>query len=424
MASSPLVHTVVLDAAPMLRNDPSISSLLAKSERIVTVPAVISEVRDPDARSRIETYWLPFLELIRPNATSMKIVSDFARKTGDLVVLSKVDIQVLALTHQIQYDKNGDSSIHTTPGQKIENSNFQEGESKKSVKGDQLDGEHLNSSVPCKIPTISTAQTEKEGTTQSAISSSNELPPVFDLTLQEEHEPKRNDQNNPSKSESLLTDSNVDSSDSDGWITLSNIKKHQAKDSVATKALTELSPVDVACITSDFAMQNILLQMNLPLLSTSLQRVQNIRTYALRCYACFMVTKQMTIQFCPRCGKPCLTRVSCSTNSKGEFKIHLKKNMEWNRRGDRYSIPKPVSGNASRKAAKAKGGGKSGWGQSLILAEDQKEYQRAIKPQGRKKETDLMDDDYLPSILTGDRGRAGERPKIGAGRNVNSMKRR
>ncbi|KAL9046225.1 MAG: hypothetical protein Q9214_000885 [Letrouitia sp. 1 TL-2023] len=424
MASSPLVHTVVLDAGPMLRNDPSISSLLAKSKRIVTVPAVISEVKDPDARSRIETSWLPFLESRRPNAASIEFVTNFARKTGDLVVLSKVDIQVLALTHQIHYDKNGDSSIRTTPGQKIENSSPRAGTSEKLAIGDQLDGEHLDSSLPRENPTKSTAQAESKGARQSGISSSNPLPPIFDLTLQNEHESKGNDQGNQPKPESPSTDSITESSDLDGWITPSNIRKHRAKDSVATKTLSERTPVDVACITSDFAMQNVLLQINLPLLSTSLQRVRNIRTYALRCYACFMVTKQMTTQFCPRCGKPCLTRVSCSTDFKGRFKIHLKKNMEWNHRGDRYSIPKPVSGSASGKAAKAKGGGKSGWGQSLILVEDQKEYQRAIKPQGQKKETDLMDEDYLPSILTGARGRTGGRPKIGAGRNVNSMKRR
>lgn len=122
-------------------------------------------------------------------------------------------------------------------------------------------------------------------------------------------------------------------------------------------------------------------------------------------------------------GKPTLTRVSCSTNSKGEFKLHLKKNMQWNHRGDRFSIPKPISGKASGKVGQAKGGGKGGWGQELILAEDQKEYLRATNDRNGKKETDLMDEDYLPSILTGDRGRAGGRPRVGAGRNVNSKKR-
>ena len=121
-------------------------------------------------------------------------------------------------------------------------------------------------------------------------------------------------------------------------------------------------------------------------------------------------------------GKPTLTRVSCSTNQQGQFKIHLKKNMQWNHRGDRYSIPKPVSGSANGKAGQGGGGGKGGWGQSLILAEDQKEYQRAVSGKGIKKEMDLMDEDYLPGILTGERGRVGGRPRGGAGRIVIAKK--
>ena len=134
----------------------------------------------------------------------------------------------------------------------------------------------------------------------------------------------------------------------------------------------------------------------------------------------------MSKQFCPRCGQPALTRVACSTTANGEFKLHLSKNFQWNRRGDRYSIPKPVGGSANGKVnvgGGGKGGGKGGWGQDLILAEDQKEYVRYVGEEKRKKTRDLMDEDYLPGILTGDRGRAGGRPKVGAGRNVNSRKR-
>lgn len=100
--------------------------------------------------------------------------------------------------------------------------------------------------------------------------------------------------------------------------------------------------------------------------------------------------------------------------------MHLKKNMQWNKRGDRYSIPKPVAGASNRKI---KGGGKDSWGSELILAEDQKEYTRAVTEEKRAKYRDLMDEDYLPGILTGDRMRSGGKPKVGAGRTVNSKKR-
>ncbi len=97
--------------------------------------------------------------------------------------------------------------------------------------------------------------------------------------------------------------------------------------------------------------------------------------------------------------------------------------MQWNHRGDRFSIPKPISGAANGKTGQGRGGGKGGWGKELILAEDQKEYLRATSGRMGKKKNDLMDDDFLPGILTGERARNGSRPKIGAGRNVNSKRR-
>lgn len=52
--------------------------------------------------------------------------------------------------------------------------------------------------------------------------------------------------------------------DSDGWITPSNLKKHQAKDSrvaAPTEAIQET--LQAALLTSDFAMQNVALRINL-----------------------------------------------------------------------------------------------------------------------------------------------------------------
>jgi RNA-binding protein NOB1 len=61
-----------------------------------------------------------------------------------------------------------------------------------------------------------------------------------------------------------------------------------------------------------------------------------------------------------------------------------------------------------------------------VLAEDQREYVRAMTGGGRqkgKKEKDLMDEDYLPSILSGERNTDSGRIRIGGGRNINARKR-
>lgn len=131
----------------------------------------------------------------------------------------------------------------------------------------------------------------------------------------------------------------------------------------------------------------------------------------------------MERQFCPRCGHATLTRVSCSTDSSGQTKLHLKKNFVYNKRGNVYSIPKATHGSANGKLANVQGGGKNHWGANLILAEDQKEYTRKADEERRARARDIMDEDYLPNLLSGHRPGGQGRIKVGAGRSVNSKKR-
>ena len=439
MAITKPAHALIVDAGPILKDDPSLSTLRAKCDHLYTTSAIISEIRDPVAKARFESTYLPFISIRDPGPPSTNLVTDFARKTGDLSVLSRADIGILALAYELECERNGgDWRLRRSPGQKRLNGSppvqtsvlVSEAAPSKLTDKEQtsLTHRHVGSEQNTQqsqgdideieelVGRIVLAATDEGGC-------SNHRPadyadPVGGKVMGTEHESHA--QSPPEAPD----DSEQEVSDSDGWITPSNLRKHQAHNNGFESSLDprELT-MQVATLTTDFAMQNVLIQMNLNLMSTSLRQIRHIRTYILRCHACFQTTKVMAKQFCPRCGQPSLTRVSCSTNHKGEFQMHLKKTMQWNSRGNRYSIPKPVAGVANQKSATIRGGGKGAWGQNLILAEDQKEYTRAIGGQGRRKEKSLMDEDHLPSILTGNRSRTGGKPKIGAGRNVNSKKR-
>ena len=418
------IHTIVLDSSPLLLNTPSLSTLLAKSHSLVTTPSVIAEIRDPAARSRIDNLYLPFITLRSPKPESVRFVREFARKTGDAAVLSHTDIEILALAYDLECERNGgDWRLRRVPGQKRVNGSA-------PVRVDQTNVEEM--------PAQEEGAEEVLAKNQSAEDHSNGIGPnssvIEDLS--------RNLQNTTVQEDGTPTDSFVDSerpiqetaedqtdssdSDSEGWITPSNIKKHQARDessSISTKSESKM--LQVATMTGDYAMQNVLLQINLNLLSpATCKRIAHLKQTVLRCHGCFFTCKQMNKQFCPRCGKPTLTRVSCTTNDKGEVKLHLKANMQWNKKGNVFSIPKPVSGTSNQKwQGPRHGGGQSGWGSDLVLAEDQKEYVRAMTSGKRIKDKDLMDEDYLPGILTGDRNKGGGRVKVGAGRTINSRKR-
>jgi RNA-binding protein NOB1 len=427
----------------------------------------------------------------------MQFVTEFARRTGDLPVLSKPDLQIIALTYELEVERNGgDWRLRKVPGQKGLNGPVpgKEGESKaapaveseskevasqdaSNAKAEEKIGEQPQQEFPAE-ETETAAEVSEEPVPevsppeqQAVPETSNDAEPAVEAAedAQVEQTPTVEDdgpwESVPAKSkrsfkpkknltkafaqttikdttpapapapmpasvdatpqidsaQETAADQSDSESDGEGWITPANLKQKQAEDAAPNASdASSQKKMEVAVLTTDFAMQNVILQINLNLLSSSLMRIRHVRSVVLRCQACFLICREMNKQFCPRCGKPTLTRVSCSTTNAGEFKIHLKKNFQYNSRGDRYSIPKAVHGAAH---GRVKGGGKGSWGNELILAEDQKEYERAVTTEKRAKERNLMDEDYLPGILTGERSKTGGRIKVGAGRNVNSKKR-
>ncbi|KAJ5536563.1 D-site 20S pre-rRNA nuclease [Penicillium frequentans] len=410
------IHTIVLDAGPILKNTPPLSTLLGQCEELITTPSVVAEIRDPDARLRVETLYLPFLKQRSPTPKSFNVISEFARKTGDRSVLSRTDIEVLALAYEIECERNGgDWRLRSVPGQKRVNGKPPVKEEEK-VEGAEANGVDAVTEGAEGAQEITATETVEEPKEEESAPSQVDAPTSEDVAepAAEEDAPEEDQ------------DEEDDAADSDGgeWITPSNYKKRLARDDAGANSAPETKTMQVATMTTDFACQNVLLQMNLNLLSTTtLQRVQHLKTFIKRCHACFSTTKEMNKQFCPRCGKDTLTRVSCTTTANGQFTMHLKKNMQWNNRGNVFSVPKPTHGSSNGKWKG--GGGKNGWGRELILAEDQKEYTRSTAEEERRqrRERDLMDEDYLPGILTGERNKMGGRVKVGAGRNINSKKR-
>lgn len=431
-ATTKFVHTLILDASPLLLNQPSVSALLATAERLVTSPSVLAEIRDASARSRVETTYLPFLEVLKPSQTSLTVIREFAKKTGDLAVLSNVDLEVLALAYGNEVERNGgDWRLRSSPGQKRLNGK-PPGKlvdlASEEIKNSKERTTEKSTATEIEQMTIDVTQTLEATSLQDSsknITAKPESLKVIPTLSDQQTLTETSGEDIPSEPQ-RTSDEPDSGSDSDGWITPNNLRRHQTKDKIATSSSnTEPKTLQVATVTDDFAMQNVLLQMNLNLLSpVTCKRIQNIRTTVLRCHGCFTTCRDLSKQFCQRCGKPTLTRVSCTTNDRGEVKLHLKKNMQWNNRGNVYSIPNPVSGSSNQKWKGSKsGGGKGGWGNHLILAPDQKEYERALAKEKRGKERDLMDEDAMPRILTGERGSGGGRIKIGAGRNVNSRRR-
>jgi len=113
---------------------------------------------------------------------------------------------------------------------------------------------------------------------------------------------------------------------------------------------------EVAIMTSDYAMQNVILQMGLSLLSADGNYINRTRKWAKRCSSCTTIFLDCELEFCQSCGNHTLFKISVSVNKNGETTFHHNPNWKPNLRGTKYSIPKPTGGRNS---------------QDLILREDQ-----------------------------------------------------
>lgn len=145
----------------------------------------------------------------------------------------------------------------------------------------------------------------------------------------------------------LQSDSEPKVEQEDEWITPENVTQ-------VTEKLTRLNvggegkldTPQVACMTADYAMQNVLLQSGLGLMSVSDTRViRRTNHFILRCFACRTTTPDVSKKFCPGCGNMnTLKRVAVTINEKGEKEVHINMRKKISTRGTNKSLPLPKGG--------------------------------------------------------------------------------
>lgn len=364
---------LVLDTAPLLTG--SLPSSVA--DAFYTVPEVLAEIKDASTRERILNDPSSYkIKVMNPSSEALKLVSTFAKATGDYAVLSGTDLRVIALTVSLELQYNGLKSkirrspmtaiVHSSPSKPFE-------ESKDAA------------------PKVSNGSHQRTNTAPAA-----KVDNVQNATKADEGE----------------------------WITRETIKKSVSKGGWE-EVKTVPTLVSVACVTSDFAMQNVLLQMRLHLYTPDGVRVKRVKNWLLRCHACYTTTKEMSRKFCPHCGGATLLRTSYSVDGWGQVHLYLRSDFQYNLRGTQYSIPMPRGGRNNT---------------DLILREDQVEYQRALRNWQRverKAERAFGDQDAIDDRLAavfGDLSVSGSKkasshqnaapPVIGYGRrNPNQVRR-
>lgn len=435
--TEPRIESLVLDAGPLVTQSPLKG--LAKTYYIPR--SVVDELKDKRARDHLA--WLQSeaggcnVQVMEPGPAAMVAVTAFAKKTGDYSVLSKPDMTVLALTYSLEFEKHGTWRIRDEVGGKT-------GQQKHTIAQQaQLEPEDGKKPVKARKERNLQAPGKQEPREQASASSSDDAHPPTptddpsDLPTKLEHlgldQVKQSPLTESAETSADIIEEEEDDEETGGeWITPDNITKHKNKalglvtdddlplSSAPTtrsfgKRRTQIAEADdgwstvvskntadddqdrrkvstqkalpskqvkmtVACMTGDYAVQNVLLQMGLSLVGLEGQKIKQVRSWVLRCHACFKICKDADKKFCPQCGNPTLMRTSVTSSapdSKGGdgFKVHLKKNFQYNNRGTIFSLPLPKAGKAG------------GSPQSVpILREDQPEWQKAVNAERIKRQ--------------------------------------
>lgn len=371
------------------------------AENVYTIQEVIDEITNDRQRKKLVV--LPYDLIVKDVFTeNIKFITDFSKKTGDYPSLSATDIKVMALTYQLEKEKIGTEHLKTEPTmQKIvkvtglASHNAENG------------GSHAKSEVNQKIGEPATAEDlvnqETGQSTQKQISQPN--PAKLEPNTEDNVKVESTDNGNVSDDEDKiveqiqnmdLKDEQVDElivkvsdeedeeeseseedTDSDGgeWITPTNLANKKKEMELGE---FEEKSVEVACITSDFAMQNVLKQIGLNVTSIDGRIIRQLRTFIFRCTTCFKTTSVMTKLFCPKCGHATLKKVGVSIDDEGNQHIHINGRKPLTARGKKFSLPTPKGGQHF---------------QYPILTEDQHIHKRFATKMARGK-TNALDPDY------------------------------
>ncbi|CAB3244151.1 unnamed protein product [Arctia plantaginis] len=367
------------------------------AENVYTIQEVIDEITNDRQRKKLVV--LPYDLVVKDVFTeNIKFITEFSQKTGDYRSLSAIDIKVMALTYQLEKEKLGTAHLKTAPTtqktvkvtgvpshNKSSNDNSEERESP-----DENSSNIINKPGAGLENTVTTKNSiEKE--TEFNLNSETELPVVEntdngnvsddDAIIEQikniDLKDEQVDELMVKVSDEEEESANEEDSDSDGgeWITPGNLaskKKEMELGDFEEKA------VEVACMTSDFAMQNVLKQIGLNVTSVDGRIIKQLRTFIFRCTTCFKTTSVMTKLFCPKCGHSTLKKVAVSIDEEGNQHIHINGRKPLTAKGKKFSLPTPRGGQHF---------------QYPLLTEDQHFHKRFATKTARAK-TNALDPDY------------------------------
>ncbi|GLV41538.1 uncharacterized protein CBL_06767 [Carabus blaptoides fortunei] len=362
------IENLVVDTTAFINNAP----LQEIASNIVTVQEVVDEITNKRQLRRLVVlpYDLAIKDVFPEN---VKAVTEFSKKTGDYPSLSATDIKVMALTYQLEKEKVGTVHLRQEPVMaptlQLTTHKPKEDKSSMNISGFYLPGKEETKEAVEKLQTDSSsdhnevcdktssnAEESVDNNREDTSAVDEEIKETVSLSekfasldcgpLEDTIEGQQVDdilasvnEEDPGEDEDFEEVSDTESGYSDdetGWITPTNVQK--AKKQMNDEFVEDKSAV-VACLTTDFAMQNVLKQLGLNVAALDGRMIRQIRTFILRCHTCFKTTSLMDKVFCPKCGNKTLKKVAVSVDADGKQHIHINTRRPLTGRGKKFSLP-------------------------------------------------------------------------------------
>ncbi|KEP60004.1 UNVERIFIED_CONTAM: Nin one binding (NOB1) Zn-ribbon family protein [Hammondia hammondi] len=373
-------RTLVVDTGAFLR----LKRLDAFGRKFVVPPSVLAEIRDARARAHLSG-----VTLLHPNAELPTVMTageadkrwarKFAAMTGDLGSLSDTDLDVIALTYMLQRQTGRIEKLRTKPLDAVvvkeeKRTNWQDldwGNDGGWIGGETDETDEEEEEADEEEEEEEAAEEEEEQREKEKreceLPREDEGAPASTDAEESPSSPSRRSDASGSASEQSASRPGVgdihvsqeivevaaDEDDGEGtWITPENFQRvKRGMEGVRSSAREEAL---VACMTTDYSIQNVLLHMGLEVVTIDGLAVRSVKTWALICRACHFVSREVTRLFCPKCGQHAVDRVPVTLGEDG-FVVHDNRKKK-STRGNIHSLPKPRGGRHEKQ---------------LILAEDQ-----------------------------------------------------
>jgi len=345
-------------------------SKLAQEYDIYTTNNVLNEIKDKKAKDKFLAINFD-LKTKSCDQKSFNNVCEFAKRTGDYASLSFIDKEVIALavlivserkkSHLLRKNPPKMSEYIPTPKNNIGEFSLVEGnaDSAKSEENkDFTDNKPPQENVKPEIVVEEGKDSLRDNDNgfenienkNTAINKGSESQEFVGNKVADTDD---GFQVVKSKHQNNLEDGEDDDEEGGEWINSSNITKvlYRAKKNDET-----VNALGVAIMTTDFAMQNVSIQMGIPILAIDGMIIKQTRKWVLECYACKSICNIPTKEFCPSCGNHTLLKLSVRINDDGTSSYYRNPKKKINTRGQIFPIPQ------------AKGGRKNN---DLILREDE-----------------------------------------------------